>query len=80
MEQAMEDRVHRIVQEKMDALMPHLVNVKFCAERHDAVDAATREAKDRIKSLDYKVWGLVLLGIAQLGTLVALLLRSPPLK
>jgi len=69
MDQAMEDRVKVMITEAIREA--DLVGRKFCIERH----AGVKTLEEKVKSLDSRLWGLIVLAIAQLGGLVAILIK-----
>ncbi|HUS40453.1 MAG TPA: hypothetical protein VMX74_13455 [Pirellulales bacterium] len=50
--------------------------VAFCDERHNSVNGRFKSIEERLKSMDQRMWGMVLLGIAQLSALVGILIRG----
>jgi hypothetical protein len=70
MDQAVEDRIKVIVDERLIAM--DFVGRKFCIERHQGV----KTLEEKVKSLDNRLWGLIVLAVVQLGGLVAILLQG----
>ncbi len=69
MDQALEDRIKVICNQEINSRL--LVDEELCKTKHKGV--ATLE--DKVKSLDARLWGLIVLALVQLGGLVAVLIK-----
>ena len=70
MDQATEDRIKVIVAEEIKNM--DLVGRKFCVERHQG----GKTLEDKVKSIDGRMWGLVVMTLFQLAGIVAILLKG----
>ena len=69
MDPVTEDRVKIILQTELRDL--DLVNRNFCVERHRGVSSL----EQKVKTLDGRLWGLVVLALVQLAGIVAVLMK-----
>lgn len=69
MDQATEDRIKIIVSDHVDDMK--LVGREFCIERHKGVTSL----EQKVKVLDARLWGLIVLALVQLGGIVAVLMK-----
>lgn len=61
-----EDKVRLICHDVVTERTNGMVTRPFCIERHKEVSALS----DKIKSIDGRLWGLVVLGLAQLVAVI----------
>lgn len=52
------------------------ISQKLCDERHDNIDKEFKRMRERMNGLDKKLWALILLMVANLGSLIAFLIKA----
>ena len=65
------EQIELMIRDEMDKREAHLVHRTFCVERHKEVATLG----DKIKSVDNRLWGIMVLAIVQLAGLVAILMK-----
>lgn len=73
MECISEDRVKVLIQE---ALNSKVVYRDTCNERHEGEDKEMGGVKEKITTIDKRVWALVFLGITQLVGIIIVLIKE----
>ena len=66
------EQIELMIRDELDKREAHLVHRTFCIERHKEVSTLA----DKIKSVDNRLWGIMVLAIVQLAGLVAILMGA----
>lgn len=68
-----EDRVKVLVQEVMNG---KVVYRDTCKKQHEGDNVEMREVKDKLKTLDGRMWGILVMGLCQLIGIITMLLKG----
>lgn len=52
------------------------ISQKLCDERHDNIDKEFKRGRERMNGFDKKLWTIIILMIANLGTVIGVLVKA----